>query len=112
MLPFKVFTEFKSIIAFRQHHHMPHAYDQSDLYFLCRMKPITYDIHPCPDEVSQCQWMKLSSLIQAESVTPLILKIAELLHIGKSEGFNMIDINAQEFNSIYPGLKYSLFHRM
>jgi len=109
MLPF---TEFKSIIAFRQHHHIPHAFDQSDLYFLCRLRPITYDIYPCPDEVSRCQWMKLNSLIQSDSVTPLILKIAKLLHIGKSEGFDLIDINSHEFVSIYPGLKYSLFYRM
>ena len=91
---------------------MPHAYDQSDLYFLCRLRPITYDIHPCPDEVSQCRWMNLNSLIQADTVTPLMLKVSELLHIGKSKGFDVIDISAHECNSIYPGLKYSLFYRM
>jgi len=56
--------------------------------------------------------MKLNSLIQSDSVTPLILKVAKLLHIGKSQGFDVIDINSHEFVSIYPGLKYSLFCRM
>ena len=54
--------EFKSVIAFRQHHKIPRSFNQSDLYFLCRMTPITYDITPCPDEVVDCQWMKLYAL--------------------------------------------------
>ena len=91
---------------------MPHAFDQSDLYFLCRLKPITFDIRPCPDEISQCQWMKLDSLIQAGSVTPLMSTITKLFQIGKRKGFDTIDINSHEFDSIYPGLTYSLFSRV
>ena len=103
--------EFKSVIAFRQHHQIPRSFNQSDLYFLCRMKPITYNITPCPDEVIKCEWIKLDALSQADDVTPLVHKIVKLLRFGKLNGFKSIDNYCNEISSVYPGLKYKLFHR-
>ena len=106
-----ILVEFKSIIAFRQHHQIPRAFNQSDLYFLCRMKPITYDITPCPDEVFKCQWIKLDALSQANDVTPLVHVIVNLLRFGQMKGFESIDNYSHEIPSVYPGLKYKLFYR-
>ena len=106
-----MFTEFKSVIAFRQHHQIPRSFNQSDLYFLCRMTPITYNITPCPDEVIKCQWIKLDALSQANDVTPLVRVIVKLLQFGKVNGFKSIDNYSYEISSVYPGLKYKLFYR-
>ena len=75
------------------------------------MKPITYDITPCPDEVIKCEWIKMDALSQADDVTPLVQKIVKLLRFGKLNGFKSIDNYCYEISSVYPGLKYKLFHR-
>jgi len=75
------------------------------------MKPITYDITPCPDEVVKCQWIKLDVLSQADDVTPLVHIIVKLLQFGQSKGFESIDNYSHKISSVYPGLKYTLFYR-
>lgn len=75
------------------------------------MKPITYDITPCPDEVVKCQWIKLDTLIKANDVTPLVYAIVKLLWFGRLKGFESIDNYSHEISSVYPGLKYRLFYR-
>ena len=75
------------------------------------MRPITYDITPCPDEVIECQWIKLNVLSQANDVTPLVHVIVKLIQFGKVNGFKSIDNYPNEIPSVYPGLKYKLFYR-
>jgi 8-oxo-dGTP pyrophosphatase MutT (NUDIX family) len=59
-------TEFRSILAFRQHHHMPHTFGCSDLYFVCRLHPLTFDLKPCEKEVVRCAWMSVQELAASE----------------------------------------------
>lgn len=75
------------------------------------MKPITYDITPCPDEVHKCQWMKLDSLNLVDDITPLVHMIIKLLQFSKLNGYKSIDVNSHEISSVYPGLRFKLFHR-
>lgn len=101
----------KSIIAFRQHHHLPIAFDQSDLYFICRMMPLTFDIIPCPDEILKCQWVGLQELQISSMATPLTKQIAEIMLHGIKVGFHNIDITSEVWPSILPGHTYKLFTR-
>ena len=75
------------------------------------MKPMSYDITPCPDEVVKCQWIKVDTLSQANDVTPLVNVIVKLLRFGQMKGFESIDNSSHEIPSVYPGLKYNLFYR-
>ena len=61
-------AEFCSVLAFRQHHDMPHYFGCSDLYFICRLRPLTFDLHPCEKEVEECQWMNVHELATSEEV--------------------------------------------
>lgn len=61
-------TEFRSVLAFRQHHHMPHYFDCSDLYFICRLHPLTFDLYPCEKEVVRCEWMNIHELATSQEV--------------------------------------------
>ena len=61
-------AEFCSVLAFRQHHDMPHYFGCSDLYFICRLRPLTFDLHPCEKEVEECQWMSVHELATSEEV--------------------------------------------
>lgn len=76
------------------------------------MKPITYNITPCPHEVVKCEWIKLDALSQAHDVTPLVHIIVKLLRFGQLNGFQSIDNSSHEISSVYPGLKYMLFCRL
>ena len=61
-------TEFRSVLAFRQHHHMPHAFGASDLYFVCRLHPLIFDLRPCEKEVLKCEWMSARELATSKEV--------------------------------------------
>ena len=108
-------AEFKSIIAFRQQHRLTNYYDLSDLYFICRLKPLTFDLHPCQDEIRKCQWMTLDELAVSEDATPLTHRATRLLKEGQSRGYETIDISMEEWPLNFPGYaltkSYKLFLR-
>jgi len=45
------------VIAFRQQHNYPSAHGRSDLYVVCRLEPLSYEINGCTTEVKMCKWM-------------------------------------------------------
>jgi len=53
----KVKSEFESIVAFRHIH--PMLFGNSDIYFVCLLKPLSYELSADPSEISECRWMKL-----------------------------------------------------
>ena len=65
----------------------------------------------CEHEVLACRWMSLQGLLRAEDTTVLSRQLATLLLQGLRDGYDTIDITMRQFNSVYPGLTYKLFHR-
>ena len=102
-------------MAFRQQHRLTNYYDLSDLYFICRLRPLTFDIHPCQDEIRKCQWMNLQDLAVAKDATPLSHRTALLLMEGRKKGYETIDISMEEWPLHFPGYaltkSYKLFLR-
>ncbi|KAL2476004.1 Nudix hydrolase 2 [Abeliophyllum distichum] len=58
-------TEFTEVLAFRQMHKS--FYDKSDLFFLCMLRPLTFDIKNQDSEIDGAQWMP----IEEYAVQPL-----------------------------------------
>lgn len=108
-------AEFKSILAFRQQHRLTNYYDLSDLYFICRLKPLSFDIHPCQDEILKCRWMNLEELAVSKEATPLSHRAALLLMEGRKRGCETIDITMEEWPLHFPAYaltkSYKLFLR-
>ena len=52
---------------------MPHNFNCSDLYFICRLRPLTFDLHPCEKEVAECQWMSVHELATSEKVCTVVV---------------------------------------
>ncbi|WCJ33095.1 hypothetical protein M5689_014477 [Euphorbia peplus] len=48
-------TEFQEILAFRQMHKS--FFGKSDLFFLCMLRPMSFDIQPQELEIEAAQWM-------------------------------------------------------
>lgn len=112
---FVFFPEFKSIIAFRQQHRLTNYYDLSDLYFICRLHPLSFEIRPCQDEIRKCQWMDLDELAISSEATPLSHRVAQLLIRARKRGYETIDISMEEWPLTFPGYaltkSYKLFLR-
>ncbi|CAH2300890.1 nucleoside diphosphate-linked moiety X motif 6 isoform X1 [Pelobates cultripes] len=104
-------SEFKSLLSIRQQHNHPGAFGKSDMYIICRLKPLSYEISFCPQECLKCEWMDLKELAYCSNTTPITSRIAKLLLYGHKEGFHKIDLTIRTFPAIYSGLFYSLYHK-
>ena len=105
-------SEFLSVLAFRQQHHQPGAFGRSDIFIVCRLKPLNFDIDHCHNEISHCKWMSLEELYKnTAEISPITHRMCRLLLSGLQNGFNEVDIKPKEMKSIYKGLKYKLYHR-
>ncbi|XP_066429878.1 nucleoside diphosphate-linked moiety X motif 6 isoform X1 [Eleutherodactylus coqui] len=104
-------SEFQSLLSIRQQHNHPGAFGKSDMYFICRMKPLSYNINFCPQECLKCEWMDLKELAYTSRTTPVTSRIAKLLFYGYKEGFHNIDLPMRTFPAVYSRLFYSLYHK-
>ena len=68
-------TEFVSVLCFRHQHNYRHG--QSDIYFVCHLRPLTDELNPCPLEIAKCTWMNLDQFMADSSVTPMNRYIVE-----------------------------------
>lgn len=101
---------FRSIVAFRQQHDYPRAFGRSDLYVICRLEPLTYEINKCQDEIKECEWIDLDFLCEY-SENNLTRVVSKLVRYGKEKGFENIDITPKELSSPFKGRFYNLFSK-
>ncbi|XP_067898711.1 nucleoside diphosphate-linked moiety X motif 6 isoform X2 [Heterodontus francisci] len=104
-------SKFLSLLSIRQQHNHPGAFGKSDMYIVCRLKAVSFDINFCQEECLRCEWMDLEELARTEHTTLITNRIAKLLFYGYKEGFDKIDINMREFPAVYTGLLYKLYHK-
>ncbi|XP_061582474.1 LOW QUALITY PROTEIN: nucleoside diphosphate-linked moiety X motif 6 [Cololabis saira] len=104
-------SEFRSLLSIRQQHNHPGAFGMSDMYIICRLSPLTYDIDFCTQECLRCEWLELRELARTSSTTPITSRIARLLLHGLEHGFGDIDLAMEELPAVYSGMFYQLYHR-
>ncbi|XP_059500575.1 nucleoside diphosphate-linked moiety X motif 6 isoform X2 [Stegostoma tigrinum] len=104
-------SKFISLLSIRQQHNHPGAFGKSDMYIVCRLKAVSFDISFCQEECLRCEWMDLEELARSEHTTLITSRIAKLLFYGFREGFDKIDVNMREFPAVYTGLFYKLYHK-
>ncbi|XP_053370182.1 nucleoside diphosphate-linked moiety X motif 6 [Clarias gariepinus] len=104
-------SEFQSLLSIRQQHHHPGAFGNSDMYLICRLAPVTYEINFCKHECLRCEWMDLAELAKISDATPITSRITKLLLYGLENGFHNIDLSMEELPAMYTGLVYQIYHR-
>ncbi|XP_070692893.1 nucleoside diphosphate-linked moiety X motif 6 [Pempheris klunzingeri] len=104
-------SEFRSLLSIRQQHNHPGAFGMSDMYIICRLSPLSYDINFCTQECLRCEWLDLSELAATGDTTPITSRIARLLLHGLERGFRHIDLTVEELPAVYSGMFYQLYHR-
>lgn len=54
-------TEFQSLVCFRHWHGYRHG--KSDIYFVCRLTPLSFEIQRDEFEISECLWMPVDEYL-------------------------------------------------
>lgn len=60
-------TKFEKLVCFRHWH--GYRYDKSDIYFVCRLSPLSEDIAIQADEIEECRWLPISEYLSSDSVS-------------------------------------------
>ena len=60
-------TRFVSLVCFRHQHGYRHG--KSDIYFVCRLEPLSSCIEKQDEEIAECVWMPLAEYLASESVS-------------------------------------------
>ena len=74
-------TEFQYLSCFRHWH--GYRYGKSDIYFVCRLNPVTYEITPDPEEIEQALWMPVDEYLSSPETHPFNRKIVQTALSGK-----------------------------
>jgi len=60
-------AEFQRLVCFRHWH--GYRYGKSDIYFVCRLRPLSETITKQEEEIAHCLWMPLQEYLDAEHVS-------------------------------------------
>ncbi|TRY81395.1 hypothetical protein DNTS_000641 [Danionella cerebrum] len=93
-------SEFLALLSLRQQHLQPGAFGMSDMYLICRMRPLSHHIQFCPHECLRCEWMDLRALTETPDTTPITRRVARLLLFGLEHGFREVDLSMEQLPSV------------
>jgi 8-oxo-dGTP pyrophosphatase MutT (NUDIX family) len=60
-------TEFDALVCFRHWH--GYRYGKSDIYFVCRLKPLSRDIAIQEEEIEECLWLPVEDFLNSEDIS-------------------------------------------
>ena len=60
-------TRFEAVVCLRNQHGYRHG--KSDIYFVCRLSPLSSEISPQPEEIEECVWLPLERYMAADNVS-------------------------------------------
>ena len=60
-------TRFESLVCFRHWH--GYRYGKSDIYFVCRLSPLSEDLTMQTEELEECLWMPVEDYMRSELVS-------------------------------------------
>ncbi|THG14819.1 hypothetical protein TEA_018674 [Camellia sinensis var. sinensis] len=103
-------TEFVEVIAFRHAHNV--AFEKSDLFFICMLRPLSTQIIVDDLEIQSAKWMPLAEfveqpLIQGDSMFKKIFDIC-IAHLGK----HYCGLSAHHLVSTFDGRLSSLYYNV
>jgi 8-oxo-dGTP pyrophosphatase MutT (NUDIX family) len=61
-------TRFESLVCFRHWH--GYRFGKSDIYFVCRLSPLTTEVAKQAEEIEECLWMPVDEYLEADKVSP------------------------------------------
>ncbi|KAK4748464.1 hypothetical protein SAY87_015050 [Trapa incisa] len=103
-------SEFVEVIAFRHAHNV--AFEKSDLFFICMLRPISTQIMVDDHEIQAAKWMKLDEfveqpLIQEDKMFKKIMDIC-MARLGRS----YCGLNPHQVVSKFDGKESTLYYNV
>ena len=68
-------TCFDALVCFRHWH--GYRYDKSDIYFVCRLTPLSHELTVQEEEIEECHWMPVQDYMDSEYVSIFNKQIVE-----------------------------------
>jgi 8-oxo-dGTP pyrophosphatase MutT (NUDIX family) len=66
-------ARFEALVCFRHWH--GYRYGKSDIYFVCRLAPLSEDVTMQAEEIEECLWMPVDDYLASELVSPFNKRI-------------------------------------
>ena len=66
-------TRFESLVCFRHWH--GYRFGKSDIYFVCRLSPLSLEITRQVEEIEECLWMPVEEYLDSDVVSPFNKRI-------------------------------------
>jgi 8-oxo-dGTP pyrophosphatase MutT (NUDIX family) len=66
-------AQFESLVCFRHWH--GYRYGKSDIYFVCRLSPLSQDVTMQAEEIEECFWMPVADYFESDLVSPFNKRI-------------------------------------
>jgi 8-oxo-dGTP pyrophosphatase MutT (NUDIX family) len=60
-------ARFEALVCFRHWH--GYRYDKSDIYFVCRLSPLSEEVNMQAEEIEECVWMPVEDYLNSEFVS-------------------------------------------
>jgi 8-oxo-dGTP pyrophosphatase MutT (NUDIX family) len=60
-------TEFEALVCFRHWH--GYRYGKSDIYFVCRLRPLSKNITMQEEEIEECLWMPVGDFLESDNIS-------------------------------------------
>lgn len=100
-------TEFVEVFGFRQVHDA--AFGKSDLFFLCKLRPLSSEIEIQESEIEAAQWMPLEEYKSQtlNSSSPVLTRFADIATASLEGKYNGFGAESLVLSSQY---KWSLFY--
>jgi 8-oxo-dGTP pyrophosphatase MutT (NUDIX family) len=68
-------ARFESLVCFRHWH--GYRYGKSDIYFVCRLSPLSQDLTMQHEEIEECLWMPVDDYFASDLVSPFNKRIVD-----------------------------------
>ena len=82
-------TQFQTLACFRHWHGYRHG--KSDIYFVCRLKPLSLDISMQAEEIAECLWMPVDTFLSDHDVSPFNKRIVQATLEGPGLAPSQVD---------------------
>ena len=70
-----VHAQFDALVCFRHWHGYRHG--KSDIYFVCRLSPLSEEVNMQAEEIEECRWMPVEEYLGSEFVSVFNKRIVE-----------------------------------
>lgn len=100
-------AEFIEVLAFRQSHKS--LFEKSDLFFVCMLRPLSFDIQKQESEIEAAQWMPIEEYAVQPSVKKheLLKSIADICLVKIEKGYaGFSPVSTKSFISAHDSFLY------